>query len=323
MNHSATLFDAGQPKDEVLTLGYNASTGGRVTTDDHAIYLQWEGSYNTGSAHYAEFHLIYDNGTQYRPWYWRINKAGVTDWIQWTTCTSFGYWDPAGTFSVTGEYFYGAVDGLGFNFKSTDTGLYDLAPWRIYSSSVPQVVFDSQISNNNLVFNDWVTVRIPANVTQGLQIGDGSISSPNVQFTAPGATSAAHGAYRNTGGNLLFGMNDSAGNTLGATSTYAATMSISGTRDFYLRQNSSNSLIITGTTQVASFGGPVAMLSSNDPGSGTAGYAMFTGTQNTGTARGAGVGTILFADGSSRNSIGFVKAYMGTTVGYIPIFGAN
>ena len=56
---------------------------------------------------------------------------------------------------------------------------------------------------------------------------------------------------------------------------------------------------------------------------GEAGTVTLTGSDNTATARGAGRGTVLFADGTNRDSVGFITVYAGTTAYYVPVFTAN
>lgn len=56
---------------------------------------------------------------------------------------------------------------------------------------------------------------------------------------------------------------------------------------------------------------------------GFAGGVTITNGENTGVARGAGVGTVKFADGTSRDCVGFIKIYIGTTAYYMPVFAAN
>lgn len=61
----------------------------------------------------------------------------------------------------------------------------------------------------------------------------------------------------------------------------------------------------------------------NATGTGLAGYVSYTGSENTGTGRSTGIGTIKFADGTSRDCVGFVKIMAGTTAYYAPLFAAN
>lgn len=54
---------------------------------------------------------------------------------------------------------------------------------------------------------------------------------------------------------------------------------------------------------------------------GQASYNTLTGTSDV-TANSTGVGTILFKGATNRNSLGFVKMYIGTTAVYVPAFSA-
>lgn len=66
----------------------------------------------------------------------------------------------------------------------------------------------------------------------------------------------------------------------------------------------------------------LGLRASGDP-AGLTGNITITGVDNTATVRGAGVGTVLFADGTSRNCVGFLKVKKGTTDYYVPLFAAN
>lgn len=57
------------------------------------------------------------------------------------------------------------------------------------------------------------------------------------------------------------------------------------------------------------------------PDSGSASSNTLTGVSDV-TANSTGVGTILFKGATSRNSVGFVKMYIGTTAVYVPAFSA-
>ena len=59
-----------------------------------------------------------------------------------------------------------------------------------------------------------------------------------------------------------------------------------------------------------------------DPG-GVTGAITFSNSQNLGVARSSGAGTVLFADPTSRNNVGFLKIYASGTAYYIPLFSAN
>lgn len=50
---------------------------------------------------------------------------------------------------------------------------------------------------------------------------------------------------------------------------------------------------------------------------------VYTGDENTATPRGAGVGTVKFADGTSRDSAGFGRLDIGGTDYFVPLFPAN
>lgn len=56
---------------------------------------------------------------------------------------------------------------------------------------------------------------------------------------------------------------------------------------------------------------------------GAANTITLTSDNNVGGALSTGVGTIKFSDAINRDSIGFIKIYIGTTAYYIPIFAAN
>jgi hypothetical protein len=56
---------------------------------------------------------------------------------------------------------------------------------------------------------------------------------------------------------------------------------------------------------------------------GASGMIAMTNAENTGTGRGAGIGTIKFADGTSRDCAGFWKIWIGITAYYVPVFAAN
>jgi hypothetical protein len=56
---------------------------------------------------------------------------------------------------------------------------------------------------------------------------------------------------------------------------------------------------------------------------GVANATTFTNVNSVGTANGAGVGTVKFADGANRDSAGFIKIKIGTTNYYIPVFASD
>jgi len=64
-------------------------------------------------------------------------------------------------------------------------------------------------------------------------------------------------------------------------------------------------------------------LASSVDSAGQAGYVCITGVQNIYTPRSSGAGSILFADATARDNVGFGKIYYGTTAYYVPLFAAN
>lgn len=67
---------------------------------------------------------------------------------------------------------------------------------------------------------------------------------------------------------------------------------------------------------------PVGSLSAGGDSGGFAGCNTFSNGSNT-AARSTGVGTIKFADATSRDNVGFMKMYVGTTAYWVPIFSAS
>jgi hypothetical protein len=60
-----------------------------------------------------------------------------------------------------------------------------------------------------------------------------------------------------------------------------------------------------------------------DPGVGQLGAVTFTAFDDRGSINSSGVGSIKFKDGTSRDSVGFVRIYLGTTPYYVPYFAAG
>lgn len=66
-----------------------------------------------------------------------------------------------------------------------------------------------------------------------------------------------------------------------------------------------------------------SLSAAGDDGGLVASGVTFTGSDNTGTGRSTGVGTIKFADATARDNVGFIKIYIGSTARYIPVFAAQ
>lgn len=174
-----------------------------------------------------------------------------------------------------------------------------------------------------------VGIKTAASGSYGLSVADGSLirtdDANNSGVTYPLRVSHTTSATpaTNIGVGMEFEAETSAGNNevIGSLTFIAADVT-SGTEAAYATLNIFNGgapyQIGVFAPGIASFAGEVR---AGLDVSGASGHTTLTNTSNL-TANSTGVGSIKMKGGTSRDSDGFIKIYIGTTAYYVPVFSA-
>ena len=202
------------------------------------------------------------------------------------------------------------------------------------ATSVPWVVQGAVGQSANL--QNWIDSgsNILAGVTSAgiFRFASGTVTTPSMAFYAE----AALGFYRvgvehigvsvgQSGPSMSFtssALRLPSGGSIVWTNT---ANNSSATAAAYLSRVSDGDIKLTsdGLSAYTNFyASSIILASSSDP-NGSAGFVVITGSENIYTPRSTGSGSILFADATARNNVGFGKIYYGTTAYYVPLFAAN
>ena len=199
---------------------------------------------------------------------------------------------------------------------------------RVPAGSAAAPVYSFSEQTNAGTYSDGSTVRVSVGGadralfgTAGFQILDSGayyygLSSPDLAHkrNAAGMLAINNGGTTNL---LLLG---SSGILLGSNRqvAFTPTPEPNATPDASLGRAAAGLLQVTDGA-----GGFGALRVGYDAGSGVASSITLTGANNITVPRSTGVGTIKFDDGTSRDSVGFVKMYVGQTAVFIPAFAAD
>jgi hypothetical protein len=174
MVYAQTRFDANEPRDPVLGIGYNLSANAnRDLEGEAALGIFLEGSYNNGGAHFCEMQLRYykRDGTQVRPMEWRINKDVDSDVLFHLWTYTLRLQDSA----AAGEQYYFTLspDGLEFTHR-LDYGsgrslslLGDGTNYTLAASGAPLV-----LSGTNITVPGRLVIADPISAFVGLVVQD-------------------------------------------------------------------------------------------------------------------------------------------------------
>lgn len=194
------------------------------------------------------------------------------------------------------------VDGLNRIFQ-TDAVLFTATTRK--GLQVPNTAIGSDLDAAKLASGDIAAARMTANLISSFNATAGGASAAKI------TTGDLPTAQMQT--NVPAAINASAGGVSAAKITTGDLPAAQMATNFASAFDGAANYTTTGVQKAG------ALRATNDNG-GEAGTTTLTNVETTGTARNTGVGTILFADVTSRNNAGFMKVKLGTTTYYVPVF---
>jgi hypothetical protein len=177
----------------VMQWGYNlAPGGGRVDETDTAIGFGLEGHYEPSEGtDYTESHLYFvdKDGSQHRPWSWRINKDDTADWANLIYASGTGWFKP-GT-DDTYASLTAAADGGGFQIITDGLGTTNNGISLETSGGQGVIIQKTGPDSRYLLLSGWSAVGVQCGLDATRLGAGGSVSSTTFLNLAAGTTASS------------------------------------------------------------------------------------------------------------------------------------